>query len=215
MVVAAILVLTGVIDTGDDDSPSPAAEAIRQPVADRSGDGLTINEIYERANARGRIRRGGGRRRRRASHRLGCRRTGEGRHPDRAFVLDEEGYILTNAHVVERADAVTVTFANDEQAEAEIVGADLSSDLAVVKVDPDEADLQPLPLGAERGPGGRSDGRHRQPVRLRQHRDLPGRVRHPAPDHRTEVFSIDNVIQTDASINPGNSGAPSSTLAAG
>src|SRR3954452_5545950 len=64
------------------------------------------------------------------------------------FVIDRNGDILTNAHVIDGAVKVTVQFSDNKSADAKIVGKDVSSDLAVLKVDPDGADLHPLSLGS-------------------------------------------------------------------
>ena len=64
------------------------------------------------------------------------------------FVIDEEGHIVTNQHVVAEANLVTVVFYDGTQVEAEIVGTDADSDLAVVKVDQLPEGVHPLPLGA-------------------------------------------------------------------
>src|SRR6476620_3158378 len=64
------------------------------------------------------------------------------------FVIDQDGNILTNAHVVEGAVKVTVQFSDKHSAPARIVGRDASSDLALLKVDPDGLDLSPLQLGS-------------------------------------------------------------------
>jgi S1-C subfamily serine protease len=126
------------------------------------------------------------------------------------FVLDREGFVLTNAHVVDRARSVTVTFGDDEEVPAEVVGADLSSDLAVLEVDPDEVgDLQPLPLGdsSEVNVGdpavaiGSPFG-FESTVTTGIVSALQRQIQAP------NGFTIDAVIQTDASINPGNSGGP-------
>src|SRR3954471_4799342 len=63
------------------------------------------------------------------------------------FVIDPKGTILTNAHVIEGASKVSVQFANRKTASAKIVGKDLSTDLAVLRVDPSGLALQPLSLG--------------------------------------------------------------------
>ncbi len=125
------------------------------------------------------------------------------------FVLDEDGYVLTNSHVVEGARAVKVGFAEEDEVEARIVGSDPSSDLALLKVDPDDADLTPLALGDS------------SKVRVG---DLAVAIGNPFGLERTVTtgiisalhrsitapnqFSIDQVLQTDAAINPGNSGGP-------
>ena len=125
------------------------------------------------------------------------------------FVIDREGNILTNAHVVSGATDVLVQFADERTAPAEILGQDQSSDLALIKVDPDGLDLKPLALGTSR------DVRVGDPTvaignPFGLERTLTTGVvsalqrRIDAPDG----FQISDVIQTDAAINPGNSGGP-------
>ena len=63
------------------------------------------------------------------------------------FVYDQQGHIVTNYHVVEEADTIEVDFANGYRAEGEVIGTDLDSDIAVVKVDAPTSELSPLPLG--------------------------------------------------------------------
>jgi S1-C subfamily serine protease len=125
------------------------------------------------------------------------------------FVLDREGFILTNAHVVENARRVRVRIDEGTLVDAEVVGSDLSTDLAVLRVDPRGADLRPVPLGVSRdvevgdpvlalgNPFGLEDTVTSGIVSALQ-RQLR------APDG----FTIDGVIQTDAAVNPGNSGGP-------
>ena len=125
------------------------------------------------------------------------------------FVVDSNGDILTNAHVIEVASRVTVQFEDNKTTDARIVGKDTSTDIAVLKVNPSGLSLHPLQLG---------DSSHVQvgdptiaignPFGL--DRTLTTGVvsalqrRIDAPNG----FSIDHVIQTDAAINPGNSGGP-------
>jgi S1-C subfamily serine protease len=138
------------------------------------------------------------------------------------FVISESGEILTNAHVVTDADTagaqsgplheareVYVQFADRNQVEAEIVGIDPFADVALLRVDPEGLDLQPLPLGSEHdvevGEGVAAIG---SPFGQDQSLSV-GIV--SAADRSIESltdFRIDGAIQTDASINPGNSGGP-------
>jgi len=133
------------------------------------------------------------------------------------FVVDDEGYILTNAHVVdeqgETASEVTVVFKKDgsstRRVAGELVGVDVSSDVAVIKVDPKGLALQPLPLGdsnsvvvgepvvAIGNPLG-YDFSITSGIVSATGRSLQ------APNNMT----IPNGIQTDAAINQGNSGGP-------
>ena len=132
-----------------------------------------------------------------------------GRATGTGFVIDEEGNILTNAHVVENATNVTVSFSDERSARAEVRGRDRSSDLALLKVDPEDLDLRPLQLGSSRDVKvGDPTVAIGNPFGLE--RTLTTGVvsalqrRLDAPDG----FTISNVIQTDAAINPGNSGGP-------
>ncbi|HEX8103908.1 MAG TPA: trypsin-like peptidase domain-containing protein [Solirubrobacteraceae bacterium] len=125
------------------------------------------------------------------------------------FVIDNEGFILTNAHVVNSATDVSVSFSDDTKREARIVGKDESTDLALLKVDPAGLDLHPLALGDSKSVQvGDPTVAIGNPFGL--DRTLTTGVvsalqrRISAPNG----FGIDNVIQTDAAINPGNSGGP-------
>jgi S1-C subfamily serine protease len=125
------------------------------------------------------------------------------------FVIDDDGNILTNAHVVENATNVSVRFSDQKTAEAEIRGRDRSSDLALLKVDPKGLALRPLTLGSSAGVKvGDPTVAIGNPFGLE--RTLTTGVvsalqrRIDAPDG----FTISDVIQTDAAINPGNSGGP-------
>ena len=126
------------------------------------------------------------------------------------FVIDRTGHIVTNYHVVEGAEEVAVNFSSgDEQVPATVVGVDPSTDLAVLKVDVSGSALTPLPLGD-------SDG-----VEVG---DPVVAIGNPFGLERTVTagivsalqreitapngFTIDHAIQTDASINHGNSGGP-------
>ena len=125
------------------------------------------------------------------------------------FVIDKTGHIVTNYHVVEGADIVTVSFSNRDTVKAEIVGTDPSSDLAVLRVNTSASALTPLALG-------NSD--HLQVG------DPVVAIGNPFGLDRTVTagivsaiqraitapngYTIDHVIQTDAAINHGNSGGP-------
>ena len=125
------------------------------------------------------------------------------------FVLDEQGTILTNAHVVDGATKVTVRFGESKAVDAKILGRDRTTDLAVLKVDPKETELHPLRLGSAK------DVQVGDPVvaignPFGLDRTLTTGVVSAKQRHIKGLadFSIDNVIQTDAAINPGNSGGP-------
>jgi S1-C subfamily serine protease len=125
------------------------------------------------------------------------------------FVIDRDGVIITNAHVISGATKVTVQFADKKVVDAEILGRDESTDLAVLKVDPDGLKLSPLALGSSRSiQVGDPTIAIGNPFGLE--RTLTTGV--VSATKRTirapDGFQIDGVIQTDAAINPGNSGGP-------
>jgi S1-C subfamily serine protease len=139
-------------------------------------------------------------------------RTGTG--SGSGFILDGDGHIVTNNHVVAQADRLIVTFYDGFQAEAEIVGLDEDSDLAVIRVDELPSNASPLPLGSsddvETGQWVVAVG---SPFGLGSTITLGivSAVGRTIPSGVTP-FSIPQAIQTDAAINPGNSGGPLLTL---
>ena len=133
------------------------------------------------------------------------------------FVVSKDGYILTNAHVVQeqgqKATGVTVVFnkggSKTQQVKGQIMGIDATSDVAVIKVDPTGVDLLPLPLGdSSKVQVGENVVAIGNPLNYdfsitsgivsAVGRSLQGPSGRPIP----------NIIQTDAAINPGNSGGP-------
>ncbi len=121
------------------------------------------------------------------------------------FIIDKAGYILTNNHVVEGTDEIRVKLANDTELDAEIVGRDPKTDLALIRIKTDHP-LKPLPLGdsdkLEVGDWVIAIG---NPFGL-GHSVTAGIV--SAKYRRIGAGAYDNFIQTDAPINPGNSGGP-------
>lgn len=125
------------------------------------------------------------------------------------FLYDSNGHIVTNAHVVLDSDQLEVTFADGTIAAAKIVGEDLHSDLAVIKVDKIPQGVTSLPLGdlskvavgqtvvAIGNPFG-LEGTLTRGIVSALGRTIPALT----------SFSIPQSIQTDAAINPGNSGGP-------
>ena len=177
--------------------PSPRAERRRwrDPANDGDGKGLTVNEIYER-DSEGVV--------------FIQAKQGTGAATGAGFVIDDEGSILTNAHVVEGADEIDVKIGDDGQSRsAELVGMDPSSDVALLDVEEDN-DLTALELGdSTQRRGRRPRRRDRQPLRPRPHRHQ----RHRLGQGQRQIqapngFSISDVLQTDAAVNPGNSGGP-------
>jgi len=121
------------------------------------------------------------------------------------FVMNREGYILTNNHVVEDADQIKVKLADGKEYEGKVVGRDPKTDLALIKINA-SSDLQPLTLGnSDNLKVGSWVVAVGSPFGLEQTVtagivSAKGRVIGSGP--------YDNFIQTDASINPGNSGGP-------
>ena len=124
-------------------------------------------------------------------------------------MVDSNGTILTNYHVVENAIKVTVSFEKGKSVEAKVVGKDPSNDLAVLRISTDGLTLHPLTLGdssaAQVGDPVYAIG---NPFDLE--RTLTTGVISALQRQITAPngFTIDNVLQTDAPINPGNSGGP-------
>ena len=125
------------------------------------------------------------------------------------FVWDDEGLIVTNFHVVYRANKITITLQNGEDYEAEVVGRAPEKDIAVLRIDTPRGQLKPIPLGdSSRLSVGRKVLAIGNPFAL----DTTLTVGVVSALGR-EIKSLDNrtikdVIQTDAAINPGNSGGP-------
>ncbi|MEA2227961.1 MAG: hypothetical protein QOF04_1591 [Solirubrobacteraceae bacterium] len=125
------------------------------------------------------------------------------------FVIAGDGTILTNAHVVDNATKVSVQFADKQVLDAEVLGRDASTDLAVLKVATKDHKVTPLQLGSSRAVQvGDPTIAIGNPFGLE--RTLTTGV--VSATKRTirapDGFQIDGVIQTDAAINPGNSGGP-------
>jgi putative serine protease PepD len=180
--------------------------AAAAPVASNTG-GLTVNQIYQQAKQGvvdikvttsttqdtpfGQTR-------------------GKSQAEGSGFVIDKQGDIVTNDHVVSGATAIQVTFSDGTKASAKVVGTDPSSDIAVVRVSGvDASKLQPLSFGdsssAQVGDGVVAIG---SPFGLAESVTTGvvsalGRTMQ-APNH----YTITGAIQTDAAINHGNSGGP-------
>jgi len=209
LVLGAALIATDVIDTGDD-STRVVRESIptRDVSDDGSGDGRTVADIYKQEGA-GVVFVVAQQEASSGDSPFGSP-DGGGEATGSGFVVDKQGTIVTNAHVVGDADQVQVRFKEDgDLVDAEVVGTDASTDVAVLKVDPDDADLQPLPLGssgdAQVGDAVVAIGNPFGYTRSVTTGIVSAKQRQiTAPNG----FSIENVIQTDAAINPGNSGGP-------
>jgi S1-C subfamily serine protease len=169
-----------------------ASSATTVPAA--SGSALTVNEIYRRSGPGVvQITTTEG-----SSQALGS-----------GFVLDKNGYIATNYHVVNGATSIKVRFSNDDTLKATLIGSDPSTDIALLKVDASPSALTPLTLAnsdnVEVGDAvvaiGNPFGLERT-VTTGIVSALQRAVQAP------NGYTIDHVIQTDAAINHGNSGGP-------
>jgi putative serine protease PepD len=200
--VVGVLALTGAFED-EAESPARSAETPQARPAP-SGGALDVAALYERVSTgvvfvqansgRGDLPFPGG----------GQAASGSG------FVIDAEGHIITNDHVVEGASEYRVRFGEDgEPIEAELLGTDPSVDLALLKVDPGDVELEPLELGAS------EDLRPGDPaIAIGSPFGLTGTVTSGIVSalgrtiQAPNGFSISGAIQTDAAINPGNSGGP-------
>ena len=133
----------------------------------------------------------------------------EGKGNGSGSVIDTNGHILTNYHVVEKAQKLTVSFGGDKVYPAKVVGGDPDTDLAVIKIEPPAGGLTVVPMGDSNNlvvgqkvlAIGNPFGLDRTlTTGVISGLQRPIRARNNRP--------IDAAIQTDASINPGNSGGP-------
>jgi 2-alkenal reductase len=131
------------------------------------------------------------------------------------FVVDKEGHIVTNYHVVDGADEVEVHFPSGLKVYGDVLAVDLDSDLAVIKVDVDADQLVPLPIGdSDQVRVGQSVVAIGNPYGLTGTMTIgivSARGRTLDSIRQTgagTTFSAGDLIQTDATINPGNSGGP-------
>jgi 2-alkenal reductase len=131
------------------------------------------------------------------------------------FVIDNEGHIATNYHVIDGATEIQVNFTSGVKARGEIVGTDTDSDLAIIKVDVDPKWLHPLALGdssvlkvgqivvAIGNPFGLTSSMTTGIVS-----SLGRTLDSLSLSSSGQTFTAGDIIQTDAAINPGNSGGP-------
>jgi S1-C subfamily serine protease len=213
-VIVVVLALTGVLDrTKTVEVPAAATPAAvsTQPDAPAApaSEPRSVASIYAKVSpgvvfvsARG------------GNGRLGFNGPGGGRAASGSgFVIDDQGYIVTNDHVVEGADAYTVRFGdeNSKPITAKLVGKDPSTDVAVLKIDPKDVKggLRPLALGTSKKlrPGDAA-------IAIGSPFGYSGTITSgivSALDREIDSpngFKISGAVQTDAAINPGNSGGP-------
>jgi S1-C subfamily serine protease len=193
-VAGLVAIQAGFIATAGDDDPT-ATPALARPSDDGgNAKGLTVEQIYDRYSDGVVFIQ---------AAQSGGAATGTG------FVIDDDGHILTNAHVVEGADDIQVEIGDEGQSRsAELVGMDPSSDVALLDVDEDD-DLTKLQMGESRkvdvGDPVVAIGNPFGLDRTVTAGIVSAKARQiQAPNG----FSISDVLQTDAAVNPGNSGGP-------
>ena len=203
--------VTGVLD----DSPvvvnTIEASAPAAPVSFADSKRLSINEAYRRS-APGVVQitasSGQTRGRSRQLNRFGLaaqhrRVLGSG------FVIDKSGHIVTNFHVIDGAEKISVSFSDRDSVDAQIVGSDPSTDLAVLRVDVDSRALMPLRLGnSDSVRVGDSVVAVGNPSGLERSATAGIVSAVHRPMRATDDFMIDDAIQTDAAIWSGTSGGP-------
>ena len=203
-----VAITAGWIESESNATPVAAQVPLTAPVSDHDGESNVVNEIYRRDgqgvafieadqpaesspfNPFGSSE--------------GGTATGSG------FVIDSEGHVVTNNHVVEGATQIEVKIGSSERSyPAEIIGTDPATDIALLKVDAPADSLHPLALGdSSKLQVGDPVVAIGNPFGL--DRTVPSGIvsalqrQIQAPNG----FSISHVIQTDAAINPGNSGGP-------
>jgi S1-C subfamily serine protease len=168
----------------------PAVDAAATPTTPTSGGTKSIEQIYA-DDARGVVN--------------VAQSNGQGS----GFVIDRDGYIITNAHVVDGGDTAQVSFADNESFTAKVVGRDQSTDVALLKVNAPAAALHPIELGSSSAlKVGDQVVAIGNPFGL----DRSASTGIVSALGRTieapNGFTITGAVQTDAAINHGNSGGP-------
>jgi putative serine protease PepD len=175
----------------DDDPAAPTSEAATQPVAQSTS---SVAAVYQRVKD-GVVEI--------------TTSSGPGGATGSGFVIDEEGHIVTNEHVISGAESVSVQFSDGSEVDADVVGTDPSTDIAVLDVDRPSSRLTPLsfagagslqvgnPVIAIGSPFG-LEGTLTTGVISALGREIQSQNR----------FTIENAVQIDAALNQGNSGGP-------
>src|SRR5436853_2478600 len=144
VVIGAILIATGAIG-GKETKTVVQQSPITQNASDTKSNGLTVSDIYKKvgpgvAFIQADVVES-------SSSPFGFPQQQRGTATGSGFVLDKQGYVLTNAHVVNGGSNIQVHFGHGSSVGAKLIGKDLSTDLALLKVNPGKVKLDPLPLG--------------------------------------------------------------------
>ncbi|HTZ85348.1 MAG TPA: trypsin-like peptidase domain-containing protein [Solirubrobacteraceae bacterium] len=209
-VVVAVVAAFGGLDNGEKTVTTVQAAPIAPSNASQQSKGLTPHDIYVKdAPGVAFITSTIVQKSESPFNLFGGEQQRQGQATGSGIVIDNDGTVLTNYHVVENAIKVTVSLEKGKTVNAQVVGKDPSNDLAVLRIHPDGLQLHPLTLGNSSGV---------------QVGDPVLAIGNPFDLERTLTtgvisalqrqitapngFTIGNVLQTDAPINPGNSGGP-------
>jgi S1-C subfamily serine protease len=206
VVLVAGIIAVGAGWVGEDNTTVVQSQVTAAGGSADEGQGLTVNEIYRR-DGPGVVFISAEVTTQQESP-FGFPQEQRGQATGSGFVIDGDGHVLTNAHVVEGATKVEVKFSEDRTVDAKLLGQDASTDVALLKVN-GKSLPKPLELGdSSKAKVGDAVVAIGNPFGL-DRTVTTGIV--SALQRKLEApngFTIDNVIQTDAAINPGNSGGP-------
>jgi putative serine protease PepD len=196
LLVVGVLLATGALGGGSTTELTPVKEAAATtPVADTTGSGSTAAEALYESTSPGVVE---------------IKSTSvEGAATGSGFIVDEEGTVVTASHVVDEASAVKVILQDGTVRSAEVLGVDDATDVAVIRFDPEGIKLQPLELGDSSSLNvGAAVAAIGAPFEYSWSFST-GIV--SGLDRTIEApngFTVSHAIQTDAAVNPGNSGGP-------
>lgn len=213
LLVVGVLLATGALGGGPTTELTPVKEAAATtPVADTTGGGTTAAEALYESTSPGVVEikstiSGGTEGQ--ASPFGGEPEASESTATGSGFIVDEEGTVVTAAHVVDEASAVKVILRDGTVRSAEVLGVDDATDVAVIRFDPEGVELQPLELGDSSslkvGAAVAAIGAPFEYAWSFSTGIVSGLDRTiEAPNG----FTVSHAIQTDAAVNPGNSGGP-------
>ena len=213
LLVVGVLLATGALGDGSHTDVTTVKEAAATtPVADtNSGDGTAAEALYE-STSPGVVEIKSvisGSTESQVSPFGGEPQQGESSATGSGFIVDEEGTVVTAAHVVDEASSVKVILQDGTVRSAEVLGVDDATDIAVIRFDPEGIELQPLELGDSSAlKVGASVAAIGAPFEYAWSFST-GIV--SGLDRTIEApngFTVSHAIQTDAAVNPGNSGGP-------
>jgi S1-C subfamily serine protease len=213
LLVVGVLLASGALDGGSTTEVTTVKEAAATtPVADTSGGGTTADEALYESTSPGVVEIKSA-----ISGGVESQVSPFGREPEQSessatgsgFIVDEEGTVVTAAHVVDEASSVKVILQDGTVRSAEVLGVDDATDIAVIRFDPEGIELQPLELGDSASlKVGASVAAIGAPFEYAWSfstgivSGLDRTIQAP------NGFTVSHAIQTDAAVNPGNSGGP-------